>query len=259
MTKLTANQQQLFDRVAKESKKRSRRMIRRANLDQKQRGQLRDAKQRLGQASLVRHTNLRYRYEGELVLDTILAAKRMLNLIEIGNFPGGIRDQGLRNRLLNEFKLYSATNEAQRIMSNMPDSERPIYAVVDYMGGTGSVSSVGFFGHYRFVLRPYLRSRATFTPCDSMQAELDEVYVWRDIEGVLATKLRERFWFEYVATGIDPLAAEGITYIEAQILGGVQLTDVVRLYYPVADRMDKFFFAKLQQLELDHGIEIVHY
>ncbi|TSC83530.1 MAG: hypothetical protein G01um101417_513 [Parcubacteria group bacterium Gr01-1014_17] len=101
---------------------------------------------------------------------------------------------------------------------------------------------------------------ATFTPFDSFLIERDQVYVWDDIDGVLATKLNGRFWFEYVLEGTEPVATrEGVHYIEAQILGGVHLSDINRLYYPVADQVDYGFFAKLKKFELDHGIELVHY
>ena len=52
---------------------------------------------------------------------------------------------------------------------------------------------------------------------------------------------------------------EGVSYIEAQILGGVTLGDVDQLYYPETDRMDMEFFAALQQLEEQYGIALIAY
>ena len=52
---------------------------------------------------------------------------------------------------------------------------------------------------------------------------------------------------------------EGVSYIEAQILGGVTLDDVDRLYYPRADQLDFYFFASLEQLSEEYKIELVPY
>ncbi|OHA28557.1 MAG: hypothetical protein A3C08_02270 [Candidatus Taylorbacteria bacterium RIFCSPHIGHO2_02_FULL_47_18] len=116
------------------------------------------------------------------------------------------------------------------------------------------------YGNYRFVLKKKFRVNTTFTPFDSLLVEREQVYVWDDIDGVLATKLNGRFWFEYVLEGAEPVATrDGIHYIEAQIIGGVYLSDITRLYYPVADQTDYEFFAKLERFEIDHGIQLVQY
>lgn len=260
MNILTANQKQLLEKVRMESRHRAQRVIQRAKLRKNQKRKLRLAKQKLERSDIVININLREQYLDKPITDSLLTTGRVFNLIEIGNFPGGIHDQTFRTRLLVEFKLYGATRDIHLISSYMHDSERPNYGAVDYLGIPTSLSPLIHWGRYRFVLKNELKTNATFTPFDSFLVEKDQVYVWDDIDGVLATKLNGRFWFEYVLEGTEPLATrEGIHYIEAQILGGVHLSDITRLYYPIADEVDYRFLAKLKQLELDHGIELVHY
>ncbi|TSC83584.1 MAG: hypothetical protein G01um101417_494 [Parcubacteria group bacterium Gr01-1014_17] len=243
-----------------ESRHRAQRVIQRAKLRTNQKRKLRLAKQKLKQSNIVINLDLREQYRDEKIIDNLLRVGRTLNKIEIGFFPGGIHDKTFRTRLLAEFKLYGAMQDLQVIFSHMHDSERPNYGAVDYLGIPTSLSPLIHWGHYRFVLKNELRVNATFTPFDSFLIERDQVYVWDDIDGVLATKLNGRFWFEYVLEGVEPVATrEGVHYIEAQILGGVHLSDITRLYYPVADQTDYEFFAKLKKLELDHGVELVHY
>lgn len=257
---MTPNQQQLFEGVRKESRYRARLVLQVAKLKKDQKRKFRLAKQKLEQASIVLNLDLREQYHDEKVIDSLLSIGRVLNLIEIGNFPGGIHDQRFRTRLLIEFKLYGATCDVQLIFGRMHDSERPNYGVLDYLSKATSVTTLGYYGHYRLVLKNELKNRSTFTPLDSFLSELDQVYVWEDIEGVLTTKLGNKFWFEHIVAGTEPLStAEGIHYIEAQILGGVHLSYIARLYYPAADQLDHDFFAKLKRLELEHGIELVHH
>lgn len=260
MNTLTENQKQLLEKVRVESRHRAQRVIQRAKLRQNQKRKLRLAKQKLERSDIVININLREQYQDERIIDGFLRIGRMLNKIEIGFFPSGIHDQTFRTRLLVEFKLYGATQDIQIISSHMRDSERPNYGAVDYLGTPTSLSPLIHWGNHRFVLKDELRMNATFTPFDSYLVERDQVYVWDDIDGVLATKLNGRFWFDYVLEGTEPVAIhEGVHYIEAQILGGVHLSDITRLYYPVANQTDHEFFAKLQRFELDHDIELVHY
>lgn len=260
MNTLTANQKQLLEKVRMESRHRAQRVIQRAKLRQNQKRKLRLARQKLEQSQIVVNINLHKRYRDENIIDNLLRIERTLNEIEIGDFLGGIHDQTLRTRLLVEFKLYGATQDLQVIFSHMHDSERPNYGAVDYLGTPTSLSPLVHWGNHRFVLKNELKMSATFTPFDSFLVEREQVYVWDDIDGVLATKLNGRFWFEYVLEEVEPVATrEGVHYIEAQILGGVHLSDITRLYYPIADQVDYGFFAKLKQFELDHVIELVHY
>lgn len=257
---LTVNQEKLLGIVRAESGKRARQTLERLNLSEVGMRRFRAAKDKIEQAPLVHGIQLRDRYRDELVIDSLLDIGRVLNLFEIGDFPGGVHDYRFRGRLLNEFKIYGATRQTQMIMGQMQDSERPSYAALDYWGEHGSIASLQFFGPYRFVLKPGLKGHSTFTPSDSFQVERDQVYVWETIEGVLATRLNARYWYEYVLDGGEPfITEEGVHYIEAQILGGFDVADVTRLYYPAADRVDHEFFAKLRRLELDHGIELVYY
>ena len=260
MNTLTENQKRLLEKVRMESRHRAQRVIQRAKLRKHQKRKLRLARQKLEHSDIVINRNLRDQYRDERIIDSFLMIGRMLNKIEIGDFTGGIHDQTFRTRLLAEFKLYGATQDLQVIFSHMHDSERPSYGAVAYLKIPTSLSPLIHYGSHRFVLKNELRMSATFTPFDSFLIERDQVYVWDDIDGVLATKLNGRFWFEYVLEGTEPVATrEGVHYIEAQILGGVHLSDINRLYYPVADQVDYGFFAKLKKFELDHGIELVHY
>ena len=254
------NQEKLLAAVRVESGERARRALETANLSDEEMQNLRSAQQKLEQAAMIHHVRLRHRYRGKMVIDILLDIGRVLNMIEAAHFPGGIHDQDFRARIMNEFKIYGATREVQMILWQIQDWERPSYAVVDYRGGYDSVSSLNFFGPYRFVVRPAMRARSTFTPSDSFQVERDQVYVWENIDGVLAKKLNGRSWYNYVLSDTEPfITTEGVHYIEAQVIGGFELTDFSKLYYPAADRADRAFFTKLQRLELDHGIELVHY
>lgn len=260
MSELTANQIQLLEKVRAESKNRVRRVLERAELSEKQRQLLQLAKRKLEEARIVINLDLREQYRNELVLDSILDIGRLLNAIEIGYFPDGIRSQRLRHRLLNEFKLYGATRDIQVVFSHMRDSERPNYGVLNYQDESAGVAPATYYGWYRLVLDQALKTCSTFTPFDASVVERDQVYAWDDIEGVLATKLDGQYWYEYVLSESEPLVTRGGGhYIEAQVLGGVHLSDVERLYYPAADRLDHNFFAKLERFQLDYGIELVHY
>ncbi len=260
MNTLTENQKQLLEKVRMESRHRAKRVIQHAKLRKNQKHKLRLARQKLEQSQLVINLDLREQYRDEKIVDNLLRIRRMLNKIEVGFFPGGIHDKTFRTRLLVEFKLYGAMQNLQVIFSHMHDSERPNYGAVDYLGIPTSLSPLIHWGRYRFVLKNELRMNATFTPFDSFLAERDQVYVWDDIDGVLATKLNGRFWFDYVLEGTEPVATrEGVHYIEAQILGGVYLSDVTTLCYPVADQVDHEFFTKLKQFEIDHRIKLVHH
>ncbi len=239
MNTLTPNQKQLLEKVRMESRHRAQRVLQRAKLRKNQKRKLRLAKQKLEQSNIVINLDLREQFRDEKIVDNFLRIGRMLNKIEIGFFPGGIHDKTFRTRLLAEFKLYGATQDLQVIFSHMHDSERPNYGAVDYFGIQTSLSPLVHWGYHRFVLKKELRTNATFTPFDSFLVEREQVYVWDDIDGVLATKLNGRFWFEYVLDDIEPIAIrEGVHYIEAQVLGGVHLSDITRLYYPVADQSE---------------------
>jgi len=113
------------------------------------------------------------------------------------------------------------------------------------------------------VLKENVKIRCTFTPADSFQITSDQVFVWDDIDGVLATKIpvSDSCWFEHIEKEILPMDDHGNTsYMEAQILGGVFLEDDVdMLYYPETDQFNEPFFKKLKRLEKDFGIELVPY
>lgn len=260
MAGMTANQQKLFDLVKSKGQQRVQEVMRQANLDTVQRQELLEAKRKLESAILIRHMHLRKRFQGRTALRRLLNTGRIEHWFELGDFPGGFRDSDFRRRLINEFKIYGASREVQILFDYLPDSDRPIFGALDYIGKRASFSPLGHFGHYRFELKFELKSRATFTPSDSAMAELDQVYTWDGIEGVLATKPNEHFWFEYILSSSDPFSKEGrINYIEVQILGGVMLSDIARLHYPTSDQFDRHFFADLRRLERSHDIELIGY
>lgn len=262
MNTLTENQKHLLEKVRVESRHRARRVIQLAKLRKNQKRKLRQARQKLEHSPLVLNMNLCKRYGHYTVIDSLLEIKRLMNLFETADFPDGIHDKQFRNRLLIEFKFYGAMRDLQLIFNHMHDSERPNYGAVDYLGVPTSLGPLIHYGRHRFVLKDELKRRATFTPFDSFLAEREQVYVWEDIDGVLATKLNGRFWFEYVLEGTEPVATrEGVHYIETQILGGVYLSDMVQIYYHASDRYDDGgeFFAKLKCLELDYGLRLVQY
>lgn len=82
--------------------------------------------------------------------------------------------------------------------------------------------------------------------------ERDQVFVWHDIDGILAMKVGypSRYWFECINAKEEPFSADGsVAYIEAQVLGGIHIDESIELlYYPETDRYDKEFFGKLQRL-----------
>ena len=260
VAELTSNQKWLFDKVKSTSKKRVQLTVCHAKLNPEQRKQLWLAKRKLKQSRVVINVDLHRQFRHEQIIDNLLRVKRILNIIEHGDFPGGIHDLNFRGRLLIEFKLYGATQDLQIVFGHMHDSERPKYASLDYRNIPQSITPLGLYGHHRLVLKDEVKTRATFTPFDSTMIEIDQVFIWENIEGVLTTKLNGKFWYEYVLNNKEPFSVkEGTHYIEAQILGLVQLSDIEKIYYPVSDQNDHKFFQKFQRFKLDHGIQLVHY
>lgn len=252
--RLSQNQLHLLHRVRDVSRQRADEVLRNANLTTQQMEELERAKQRLREARLVININ---RLEEifrpkEPVIDSILRSGRLYNLFEIDNVARDTNPSRIRSRLMAEFKIYGATPDVHLVMGRMSITEHPNYAALDYIGDPIVFSSPAHYGRYRFRLENEVKRRCTFTPADGFVVELHQVYLWDDIDGVLATQVGfpPRYWFEWINLEQEPFGPDGsVAYIEAQILGGVFVDeDIEALYYPETDYFDNEFFPKLRRL-----------
>jgi hypothetical protein len=262
VSELTLFQKQLFEKVEQCSRKRADETIKKAKLSAQQRRALGSARKKLEHSLLIVNLALRSRYNGGLIIDGVLELGRLINYFELRHFREKERDEYFQTRLLVEFKLYGATSDLQEVFKVLADDEHPHYAAVDYLNHGSSIPTLRGYGKYRFALKNELKERSTLTPSDSFFAESDQVYVWGDRDGILASRplADDHFWFEHVVNGTEPKSAKkGRSYIEAQILGGVSLHDVETVYYPAVDRLDPDFFEKLKRFETNYGITLKEY
>lgn len=197
------------------------------------------------------------------MIDSLLASKRIYNLYEIAQAAVGYNPSELRMRIMLEFKLYGGTRDLQTVMAGMTNTEHPNYGTLDYRNDPIGLSALGFYGWYRFVLKPLVRIRSTFSSGDSFQITPDQVFAWNGIDGVLATRVGENrpYWFEFINERTIPIDDFGNTsYIEVQMLGGVFLErDVEALYYPETDQFNRSFYRKLRRFEDEFDIELKPY
>lgn len=262
--RLSQNQLHLLDKVRSTSRQRADAVLRDASLNAEQMEALELAKQRIiTEARLVINRNLDQMIFGEPVIDSLLKSGRLYNLFEIEHVERDINPPQVRARLMSEFKIYGATPDVQLVLSRMSNTEHPNFAAVDYIGDPIAFSSPAHYGWYRFCLKDDVKKRCTFTPADSFVVRRNQVFVYEDIDGVLASKagFPPRFWFEYINEGIEPFSPDGsISYIEAQALGGVFLEeDVEELYHPETDRFSKEFFPKLRRMRRCYHVALTPY
>ena len=224
---------------------------------------LAQAKNRLQSARIAVNLNLHERIFGTSTLDRLLVSKRVFNRFEIEHALREVNPVPARIRLLAEFKLYGGTTGVQFILGGMSNTEHPNYGVVDYLGDPIKSPVLGFYGWYRFYLKREARERSTFTAVDSAVVDSDHVFIWDDIDGVLAQRAggTDRYWFEWINIPAIPMDEYGgVPYIEAQILGGVFLDrDVEILYYPETDELNRPFFRKLRRLAEECQFDLTSY
>jgi hypothetical protein len=262
--RLSQNQQHLLDKVRSTSRQRADAVLKNANLSSEQMDAVEQAKQCIIKESrLVINRNLDQIIFGEPVIDSLLKSGRLYNLFEIEHIERDINPSQVRARLMSEFKIYGATPDAQLVLSRMSNTEHPNFAAMDYIGDPIAFSSPAHYGWYRFCLRDGVKRRCTFTPADSFVVMRNQAFMYNDIDAILASKagFPPRFWFEYINEGIEPFSPDGsISYIEAQILGGVFLDeDVEELYYPETDRCSREFFPKRHRLRRRFRITLTAY
>jgi hypothetical protein len=176
------------------------------------------------------------------MVDSLLASRRLYNLFEIAHAAHEVNPYDLRMCIMLEFKLYGGTHDLQTVLAGMSNTEHPNYGLLDYLDYRNDpigLSALGFYGWYRFVLNDKVQKRSTFTSADSFHITQEQVFVWDDIVGILATRIApdKSHWFEYVNKNEIPIDEYGSTlYIEVQMLRGVFLEDDVEmLYYPETD------------------------
>jgi len=219
--------------------------------------------EKLSQSRIVVNVNLQERIFGIPMIDSLLASKRLYNLFEIAHAAQEVNPCDLRMRVMLEFKLYGGTRDLQTVLAGMSNTEHPNYGILDYRNDPIGLSALGFYGWYRFILKDKVKKRSTFTPADSFHITPEEVFVWDDIDGVLATRVAsgKPYWLECVNKNEIPIDEYGSTpYIEAQVLGGVFLeNDVDVLYYPETDQFNREFFSKLKRFEEEFNIELKPY
>jgi len=260
--RFSPSQYYLFSRVRATSHERASKITTDIEYENR-RGQLNWAISKLDKARIVINVNLQEKIFGMPMIDSLLASERLYNLFEIAHAMHEVNPSELRMRTMLEFKLYGGTKDLQTVLAGMSNTEHPNYGTLDYRSDPIGLSALGFYGWYRFVLKKKVRGRSTFTFADSFHITPEQVFVWDDIDGVLATRIapNKPCWFEYVNRGEIPIDEYGSTpYIEAQVLGGVFLEDDVDvLYYPETDQFNKEFFAKLKRLEKEFKIKLEPY
>ncbi|MCR4306726.1 MAG: hypothetical protein NUV42_02030 [Candidatus Yonathbacteria bacterium] len=261
--RFSPSQYYLFHNVYSTSRARADKVVRGLALNDTKREKFTRAIQKLDESRIVVNVNLHERIFGVPMIDSLLASKRLYNLFEIAHAAHEVNPSDLRMRIMLEFKLYGGTRDLQTVLAGMSNTEHPNYGILDYRDDPIGLSALGFYGWYRFVLNNKAKGRSTFTPADSFHITPDQVFVWDDIEGVLATRVApdKSYWFEHINRKEIPIDEYGSTpYIEAQILGGVFLeNDVDMLYYPETDQFNKEFFSKLKRFEEECGIQLKPY
>lgn len=265
LQRLSPVQRFLYEQVAKRSPIKADKVLQMARFSENKHKELADALRHIADARVVINVNLRARVHGRPLIDWLMQTKRLLNLFEVSYSHQDNRPVDLRRRLIAEYRLYSGNLKMQGVISAMSNTEHPHYGQLDYIGDPVKLPSLGYFGLYRFVLKGEANARSTFTPDDSNNVESDQVFVWNNIEAVLATQITDKYWFEYINDNDVPIDEYGyIRYIEAQILGGIFLngngeSDIEGLYYPETDEFDEEFFAKLIQLRDSYHIKLIPY
>ena len=267
-TRLSGQQRWLLENVRATGGKRSDRSIKRARLSQEQLDALAAALRRLQEDDVrivinadLRRTNVGFSVS---VMESLLATKRLLNRFEIEQAQQNTTSPNMVSRIMEEFLLYGATPDIIPVLALLPAAERPHYGALDFIGDPRTLPMLGYYGPYRFRLKKTVLHRCTFTAGSIPLVPSDEVYVWEHIRGVLVRKFSSRrpvrFLFEYVNEREEPMESDNsLRYIEAQILGGVDLVeDVDRLYYPIADRYTSIF-SLMERLARDCDFELVPY
>lgn len=260
--KLSPSQKYLYDKVFVKSRERADTTTQNI-IGNNIQGELTLAIEKLKLSRIVINVNLQEKLFGIPMIDSLLAAGRLYNLFEIAHAMHEVNPSELRMRIMLEFKLYGGTRDLQTVLAGMSNREHPNYGLLDYRNDPVGLSALGFYGWYRFVLKEPAKGRSTFTPADSFHITPEQVFVWNDISGILATQvgIDKPLWFQYVNEGEIPIDEYGTTsYIEAQILGSVLLKDDVEmLYYPETDRFNREFFSKLKRLAEEFGIKLEPY
>jgi hypothetical protein len=261
--RLSPSQYYLYRKIHSTSRQRANIAIAQVGLTPEGEHQLERAKRSLRRSRIVINLNFHERIFGKRMIDSLLESRRIYNLYEIAQTAVGYNPSELRMRVMLEFKLYGGTRDLLTPMVGMTNTEHPNYGTLDYRNDPIGLSALGFYGWYRFVLKSPVRERSTFCSGDSFGITPDEVFVWDDIEGVLASRIGDGrpYWFECVNERVIPIDDFGNTsYIEAQILGGVFLEDDVEaLYYPETDQFNRSFFRKLRRFEDEFNITLKPY
>jgi hypothetical protein len=260
--RMSASQRFLFDRVQKRGRRRARELV--ARLSRTERAELRLAKDKLIRSPIVVNLNLHQQVFGQRkLIESILEVRRIFNMFEIEHAQMGSDPSKFRVRVMLEFKLYGGTKDLQPVLGGMSNTEHPTYGLVDYMDYPIGYSIVGFYGWYRFVLKHEVKQRTTFSPLDSMHIDNDQTFVWDDIDAVLATRVgeKQRYWFQYVNDRVIPFDSNGnVSYIEAQILGGVHLDkDMEALHHPHTDEFNQEMKKFLGELHTTFGFALEPY
>jgi len=191
---------------------------------------------------------------GGTIAELLIETGRYLNVFETGNFQNGVEDRNLHSRIATEAKLFGARRRNIELLTTLHAAERPVYGLLNYLGRRCRAAS--FFGESTFVLRPYWRERAIYTPMDTFLVESEEVYAWQDIAGVLASTRPGQPWFRHVLDGTEPPPATHGAYIDTQIFGPIQLgRDVEHLYVPTGYR-GSHLRHRIEELRNAFGFEI---
>ncbi|MDP3772573.1 MAG: hypothetical protein Q8Q94_04365 [bacterium] len=266
--RLSDSQLWLLENVATTSARRADRRVKRARLSAEQQEELAAAIEYLqrDEVRIVINADLRRVHAGfsASVIEGFFATRRLLNRFEIEQAQQNTASPNMTGRIMEEFLLYGATPDIIPVLALLSAAERPHYGALDFLGDPRTLPMLGFYGPYRLRLKKEAVNRSTFTAGSIPLIPSSEVYVWKDIRGVLVRKFTmqrpPRFLFEYVNNKTESVGAiSSSRYIEAQILGGVHMDeDVDRMYFPAADRFTDLF-PQMERLVRECNIELVPY
>ena len=165
----------------------------------------------------------------------ILESGRMKTQFETGS-SGGAFAPDMRLR---------AERNGLGMPMDVPLQERPVYGYVDVPGGTAHRS----YGAVEFQLDEAVKQRTTYTLGDSLRQFDNGLMVGAPIDApgdIAAWDKQSEYYHKY---GVG----EGVSYIEAQIQGGVTLADVKRIIIHSASPE----YESIIQAATRRGIEVV--
>jgi hypothetical protein len=263
--RMSPSQWYLFEKATALSCKNKEVAMRKLKLSSDQQSAFEEARKRLEDARIVVSLNLHEHVFKGPMIKSLLSSRRLYNIFEIAHAERANNPSRMRLRIMLEFKMYGGNNDVQNILSGMSNTEHPNYGILDYLHNPVGISMLGNYGWYRFGLEYDVKKRSTYAPKDSLYIQPGQLFVWDDVDGLLATQPIKggRRWFEYISQKQVPIDGNGNAYyIEAEPLGGIFIRkdgDVEDLHYPETDQFNTEFFEELKKFDTEFGIDLKPY